>query len=69
LLLAASSTQEPWFVLALGIMACLKGAMTVLMPQQKLKQLIDWWLMAPDIVYKSWAIFVLILGVVLMYVR
>lgn len=68
LLLAASSARESWFVLALGIIACLKGATTVLMSEHKIKAIIDWWLAAPDIVYKAWATFALILGVALFYV-
>lgn len=68
LLISASSVREVWFVLALGIIACLKGAMTILMPEKKLQAIIDWWLAAPEIVYKGWAILLLVLGVVMFYV-
>lgn len=69
LLLSASSTKEPWFVLVLGILAFLKGAMIVLLSEQKLKAIIDWWLAAPEIIYKGWATLMIILGLVMMYIR
>ena len=68
LLISASSTREAWFVLALGIIACLKGATTALMSEQKLKAIINWWLGAPEIVHKGWATLVLVLGVVMFYI-
>ena len=67
-IISATATQAAWFVLALGIIACLKGAMFILVPQKKIKEMIDWWFSAPDIVYKSWAAFVLILGIALFYI-
>lgn len=67
-IISASATQAAWFILALGIMACLKGASFILMPQKQLKELTDWWFSAPDIVYKGWAAFMLILGIALFYV-
>lgn len=69
LLISASSTKEPWFVLILGILASLKGAAIVLMPGKNLKAITDWWLSAPEIVYKAWGILVLILGVVVIYIK
>lgn len=68
LLLSASAARENWFVLVLGILASLKGATTVLVSEQKLKAVMDWWLAAPEIVHKSWAAFALILGVVMFYI-
>ncbi len=67
-LISASSARETWFVLALGIIACLKGVMTILMPEKSLKALIEWWLAAPEIVYRWWAILLLVLGVAMFYV-
>ena len=63
LLISASSTQAIWFIVVLGIMACLKGATIILMPRQKFKAAIDWWLAAPEIAYKGWASFILLLGI------
>ncbi len=68
LLISASSTREAWFVLTLGIITCLKGATTVLMSEQKLKAVCEWWLSAPEIVHKGWAALVLVLGVVMFYI-
>jgi len=68
LLISADITEAPWFVLALGIMACLKGMTTILMTEKKFKEVIDWWLAGPDVVYKAWAIFALILGVAMFYI-
>jgi hypothetical protein len=68
LLLAAVSVRESWFVFMLGIIACLKGLTIVLMPAKGLKAIMDWWLAAPEIVHKGWAIAVLILGVVVFYI-
>jgi len=68
LLISAFSARESWFVLALGIMACLKGVSLVLMPGKNLKVIMDWWLAAPEIVHKWWAAFVLVLGVVMFYI-
>lgn len=68
LLISASSAREAWFVLMLGIITCLKGVTTILTPQRNLKAIIDWWLSAPEIVHKGWAITLLILGVVIFYI-
>ncbi len=68
LLLAAASVREGWFVFMLGIISCLKGLSVVLMPAKGLKAVIDWWLAAPEIVHKGWAITALILGVVMFYI-
>ena len=68
LLISASSTQAPWFILALGIIACLKGAAVILMPAKKLQAIIDWWLAAPEIVYKGWAALLLALGVAMFHI-
>lgn len=68
LLISASSAREAWFVLALGIVACLKGAITILISDQKLKATMDWWLAAPEIVYKWWAVAILVLGVLMFYI-
>jgi uncharacterized protein YjeT (DUF2065 family) len=67
-IISASATQAAWFVLALGIIACLKGAMCILVPQKQIKEMIDWWFSAPDLVYKSYATFCLILGIALFYI-
>jgi len=68
LLISATSTQAPWFVLALGIIACLKGAMIILMPKKNLQAIIGWWLTAPEIVYKGWATLSLALGVAMFHI-
>ena len=68
LLISASAATEEWFVLVLGILASLKGATIVLISEHKLKAVMDWWLAAPEIVYKGWAAFVLVLGVVMFYI-
>ena len=68
LLISAASTKAAWFVLALGIIASLKGATIILMPEKKLQAVIDWWLAAPEVVYKGWAVFLLVLGVALFYI-
>ncbi len=68
LVISASSVREAWFVLALGVMACLKGVSLVLMPEKKLTVIMDWWLAAPEIVHKCWAAFILILGIVMFYI-
>jgi uncharacterized protein YjeT (DUF2065 family) len=67
-IISASATQAAWFVLALGILACLKGAMFILVPQKKIKEMMDWWFSAPDMVYKCWAAFLLVLGIALFYI-
>jgi uncharacterized protein YjeT (DUF2065 family) len=69
LLISASSTKEPWFVLMLGTLASLKGTAIVLMPGKILKEITDWWLSAPETVHKVWGMFVLILGVVVIYIK
>lgn len=66
LLISASSTQAVWFIMALGLMACLKAAVILSMPRQKFKAAIDWWLAAPEIVYKGWAAFILLLGIAIL---
>ena len=68
LLISAASVRESWFVLMLGILACLKGATTVLMQEKNFKAIMTWWLAAPDVVQKGWASAVLILGVVIFYI-
>lgn len=68
LLISSGSARETWFILALGIIACLKGAMVILISKQKLKAIIDWKLSAPETVYKYRAAFLIVLGVVIFYV-
>ena len=68
LMISSAAARESWFIFALGIIACFKGIMTVFMPEQKLKTVIDWWLAAPEIVYKCGGIFLLVLGIVVFYV-
>ena len=68
LLLSASSTEAAWFVLALGIIACLKGSTIILTSEKNLKALIDWWLAGPEFVYRWWAALLLILGVAMFYI-
>lgn len=67
-IISANATHAAWFVLAIGIISCLKGAMVILVPQKQIKAMLDWWLSAPDIVYKCWAVFALILGIALFYI-
>ena len=67
-LISVSSVSQPWLVLALGIVACLKGATTILISEKKFKEVLDWALKAPDLVYKGCAIFSLILGVAMFYI-
>lgn len=66
ILISASSAREGWFVLILGIMACLKGATIILLPEKTFKEATDWWLAAPKIIHKGWAAFLLILGAVIL---
>lgn len=68
LLISASSTQEAWFVSALGIIACLKGASIVLVSEQKMKEVLEWWMGAPELVHKGWGALILILGIVMFYI-
>ena len=66
LLISSSITNAAWFILALGIMASLKGVTIILMPKQKYTNIIEWWLSAPDIAYKGWAIFMLLFGIAML---
>jgi multisubunit Na+/H+ antiporter MnhG subunit len=68
LLLSASSAREYWFVFALGVISCLKGLTIVLISDKNLKAMMDWWLAAPEIVYKGWAAFALVLGIAMFYI-
>ena len=68
LLISAPFAREAWFVVVLGILACLKGATIVLMPEKNLKAVMDWWLAAPEIVHKGWATALLALGVIIFYI-
>ncbi|NQT00188.1 MAG: hypothetical protein HQ595_03805 [Candidatus Omnitrophica bacterium] len=68
LLISASSAKQSWFILVLGIVACLKGITTLLMSEQKLKATMDWWLAAPEIIHKWWAAAALVLGIVVFYI-
>lgn len=68
LLISADAAETPLFVLALGIMGCVKGLATVLMAEKKFQEVTNWFLAGPEIVYKGWAIFALILGVAMFYI-
>jgi len=66
LVIFSSASEAAWFILALGIMASLKGVTIILMPKQKYDSLIEWWLSAPDIAYKGWATLILLLGIAML---
>lgn len=66
LLVASSATKAVWFVMALAIMSCLKGTAVILMPKQKINAIFEWWFSAPEIVYKGWAILMLLLGIAML---
>ena len=68
LLISADAAEAPLFVLALGILASIKGLAIILMLEKKFKAVMDWWLAAPQIVYRGWAILALILGVAMFYI-
>jgi len=68
LILSAGATKEAWFIVVLGIISCLKGAMIVLTSDQKLKAMMDWWISGPELFHKAHASAALIFGVIIFYI-
>lgn len=65
-LLAASSTSQSTFIIALGLLALLKGLFFLFGPQEKVKSMIDWWMKGSDKTYKIGAVFVIALGIAIL---
>ncbi len=62
-LMSAPVSRIPLFITVLGILALIKGFYFLLVPQKKIKKVMDWWFEAKNNLYKIWGVTALILGV------
>ena len=62
-LMAAPVSRIRLFITVLGILGLLKGFYFLLVPQEKIKKVMDWWFNAKNNFYKIWGVVILILGV------
>ncbi len=65
-LMAAPLSSARLFITALSILAFLKGFYLLLVPQKKIRKVMDWWFDAKNDLYKVWGVAVLILGVIVL---
>ncbi len=65
-LMAAPVSSARLFITVLGILAFLKGFYFLLVPQKKIKKVMDWWFNAKDNLLRIWGALALILGVLVL---
>ena len=68
LLLSAGSSKTALFISILGLLAIAKGLFFILGPAEKVKAMMDWWLNAPSDTCRTWGVFALALGIVVLCV-
>jgi uncharacterized protein YjeT (DUF2065 family) len=65
-LLAASASSQSTFIIALGLLALLKGLLFLFGPQEKVKSAIEWWVKGSDKTYKIGAVVLIGLGIAIL---
>ena len=63
MLLSASSSSQPTFIVILGLIALTKGLVFLFAPREKVKRVIDWWFEGTDRTQKVWGVLSLALGI------
>lgn len=63
--LSSGSVFFPTLVQVLGVLAILKGLVTLVVKREKVIEVLQWWLTAPVLVIRFWGIFILALAVIL----
>jgi len=63
LVYSASSSNFPWFVNTIGLLALAKGLFFVFAPEKQAKSLVDWWLNASLGIYRLGGLVALALGI------
>ena len=63
LVYSASSSDLPWFVITIGLLALAKGFFFIFTPEKKTKPLVDWWLKASLSIYRLGGLVALALGI------
>ena len=63
LIYSASSSDLPWFVNTIGLLALAKGLFFIFAPNKKAKPLVDWWLNASLGIYRLGGLGALVLGI------
>ncbi len=67
LILSASSSGAPWFIVILGVLAIGKGVYFLLGPQNQIQSLLDWWYnSAQERTYRFGGLIMVVLGLVLL---
>ncbi|MBL7081134.1 MAG: hypothetical protein ISS44_01000 [Candidatus Omnitrophica bacterium] len=67
LLLAASQCRMSWFVAAFGILGLSKGIVLLVLREEKMRTMINWWAERPIAFLRVHALFALVVGALLIY--
>ncbi len=67
LIAAARETGLPTLVFVLGVVSLLSGLLAPLLGYGRLLAFVDWWATCPAGLIRLWAVFALVLGLVLLY--
>ena len=68
LLLSARSSKTALFISILGLLGIAKGLFFAFGPAEKVKAMMDWWLNVPGDTCRTWGVFALALGIVVLCV-
>ena len=63
LVYSASSSDLPWFVNTIGLLALAKGLFFIFAPEKKARPFVDWGLKVSLGIYRLWGLAVLALGI------
>ena len=63
LVYSASSSDLPWFVNTIGLLALAKGVFFIFVPEKKAKSFVNWWLEASLGIYRFGGLVALALGI------
>jgi len=56
-----------WFVFALGLIACIKGALFFLLPKEKTRKILHWWFYeASDRFIRLWGLILVVLSIAIL---
>ncbi|MDD5085559.1 MAG: hypothetical protein PHE61_05925 [Candidatus Omnitrophica bacterium] len=69
LIVSAHASRIPLIIVIFGSIVMMKGVGVLFLPFRWVDGLLKWWLKAPDLWYRAWAVFVLFLGCFLLIVR
>jgi len=67
LYLVAPETRAPQVFQAFGILVVVAGVLLPFLGRERIGRLIDWWAALPEGMIRGWALFAVLLGVLILY--